>query len=305
MASTGHLEWMVPYNAGSIKAVGYKNGKKYLEQTRETTEKPAQLVLEPHKTGVLANGEDLAIFSVSAVDNKGRFVPTANNKVFFEIEGPAKIIGVGNGDNTCLEPDKYIDDVSVRNFINMKAKVVDGIENRLEISMGFDDGEWAFHFQIRDEIQKGTATVYRGTFNLPENLSDATVNLYYKAIGDEQVLYINGEPISEKLEKKSAERYSIELDKKILKTGENEFSIVATPYTVPNRWDAPNTNPGVIQVVVPAQQYNRSLFNGYAQVIVQTTKEPGTIVLKAYSENIKGTEFFLNSNKAELRPSVD
>lgn len=305
MEINGHIEWTVLYKAGSIKAVGYKNGKKQLEQTRETSGKPAQLVLEPHKTMLVADGEDLAIFSVSAVDNKGRFVPIANNQVYFEIEGPAKIIGVGNGDNTCLEPDKYIDEVSILHFHNMKAKVVDGIENRPEVALGFNDSEWVSHSQIRNEIQKGIATVYRGTFNLPENVSDAKVNLFYNAIGDEQVLYINGKTISENLDKKSGERYSFELDKKLLKAGQNEFSIVATPYTVPNRWDTPNTNPGVIQVIVPAKQYNRSLFSGYAQVLVQTSKEPGTIVLKAFSEGIKNTEFILNSKKTELRPSVD
>ena len=305
MEKNGHIEWMVPYKAGSIKAVGYKNGKKQLEQTRETTGKPAQLVLEPHKTNFVADGEDLAIFSVSALDNKGRFVPIANNQVYFEIEGPGKIIGVGNGDNTCLEPDKYIDDVSILYFHNMKAKVIDGIENRTEVALGFDDSEWKSHFQIRNEIQKGTASVYRGTFNLPENVLDAKVNLFYNAIGDEQILYINGKAISEKLEKKLGERYSFELDKKLLKAGQNEFSIVAKPYTVRNLWDSPNTNPGVIQVIIPAQQYNRSLFSGYAQVLVQTSKEPGTIVLKAFSEGVKSTEFILNSKKTELRSSVN
>ena len=40
------------------------------------------------------------------VDAQGRVVPTAGNKVAFSLSGPGKLIGVGNGDPTCLEPDK-------------------------------------------------------------------------------------------------------------------------------------------------------------------------------------------------------
>jgi beta-galactosidase len=33
-------------------------------------------------------------------------MPTASNEVSFELSGPGKIIGVGNGDPSCHEPDK-------------------------------------------------------------------------------------------------------------------------------------------------------------------------------------------------------
>jgi beta-galactosidase len=33
-------------------------------------------------------------------------VPTADNKVTFAISGPGSVIGVGNGDPSCHEPDK-------------------------------------------------------------------------------------------------------------------------------------------------------------------------------------------------------
>ncbi len=43
---------------------------------------------------------------VEILDAKGRLVPIADNKVRFNIEGAGKIIGVGNGDPSCHEPDK-------------------------------------------------------------------------------------------------------------------------------------------------------------------------------------------------------
>ena len=41
-------------------------------------------------------------------------MPTAGNKINFAIEGAGKIIGVGNGDPSCHEPDTYIAESSVK-----------------------------------------------------------------------------------------------------------------------------------------------------------------------------------------------
>jgi beta-galactosidase len=46
------------------------------------------------------------VINVSIVDAQGRPVPTAGNKVVFALNGPASVIGVGNGDPSCHEPDK-------------------------------------------------------------------------------------------------------------------------------------------------------------------------------------------------------
>jgi beta-galactosidase len=39
-------------------------------------------------------------------DTQNRVVPVATNLVDFELEGPGKILGVGNGDPSCHEPDR-------------------------------------------------------------------------------------------------------------------------------------------------------------------------------------------------------
>jgi len=40
------------------------------------------------------------------VDRQGQVVPEAANEISFKIAGPARVIGVGNGDPSCHEPDK-------------------------------------------------------------------------------------------------------------------------------------------------------------------------------------------------------
>ena len=55
------------------------------------------------------------------MDAKGRVVPDAGNLLRFELSGPGKIIGVGNGDPSDHEPDK----ASERRAFNGYAQVIE------------------------------------------------------------------------------------------------------------------------------------------------------------------------------------
>ena len=98
--------WGVPYQPGTLEAVGYRKGAAAAEAAVETTGKPVALRLEPDRPGLAADGEDAMPVTLYAVDEQGRRVPTANQLVQFAVEGPGELIGVGNGDPTCHEPDK-------------------------------------------------------------------------------------------------------------------------------------------------------------------------------------------------------
>lgn len=106
MPSRGHLEWQVKYAPGSLMARGYKNGQAVAEDMRETTGAPASIKLIPDRALIAADGRDVSVISVLALDAKNRIVPIADNEITFEIIGPARIIGVGNGDPSSHEADK-------------------------------------------------------------------------------------------------------------------------------------------------------------------------------------------------------
>jgi beta-galactosidase len=101
-----HLEWKVAYQKGSLVARGFTGGKLIGETKRETTGAPAAIQLSPDRAGIAADGEDISVVEVSVVDSQGRAVPDAANKISFTVSGPGSIIGVGNGDPSCHEPDK-------------------------------------------------------------------------------------------------------------------------------------------------------------------------------------------------------
>ena len=124
MQTNWFLDWNVIYQPGILSAKGYdENGKMILEAKVETTGAPTAIQLSPGQNTVSADGEDCSIVGVSIVDSKGRVVPTADNLIHFELGGPGKIIGVGNGDPSCHEPDQCEDNWQ-RSAFNGYAQVI-------------------------------------------------------------------------------------------------------------------------------------------------------------------------------------
>jgi beta-galactosidase len=102
----GHVEWKVNYESGVIEARGMKDGKVVMTEKRETTGPEVSIRLTADRTEIAADGEDVAILKVEALDKEGRAVPTAGNLIGFKVSGAGALLGVGNGDPNCQESDK-------------------------------------------------------------------------------------------------------------------------------------------------------------------------------------------------------
>jgi beta-galactosidase len=118
-----HLEWRVNYEPGILEAHGWRNGK-MLATKVETTGGPAAIQLTPDHSTIFADGEDVSVVTVTALDSAGREVPSADNLIHFEIQGAGKIIGVGNGNPSSHEPDKYLNGDYQRKLFNGKCEVI-------------------------------------------------------------------------------------------------------------------------------------------------------------------------------------
>jgi beta-galactosidase len=123
MPRNSHLQWTVNYEPGTLEAVAFKKGRR-LTKKIETTNTPAEVVITPYKTTMLADGKDATVINVSVIDREGREVPDANNLITFSISGDGKIIGVGNGDPSSHEPDKCADGAWQRSLFNGKCQVI-------------------------------------------------------------------------------------------------------------------------------------------------------------------------------------
>ncbi|MCM1451482.1 MAG: DUF4982 domain-containing protein [Clostridium sp.] len=95
----------VAYEPGTLEALAYKMGeKKPIARHRiETTEKMKKLDISSDNPEWRADGMDLQHVRILAVDSKNRHVAPEDTPLRFEVEGPAEIIGVTNGDMTSEE----------------------------------------------------------------------------------------------------------------------------------------------------------------------------------------------------------
>jgi beta-galactosidase len=123
MKKNGHLEWMVNYEPGILKAVAIKNGKR-LEAKQVTTGEAYEIVATPSKTTIDANGKDVVLVNFTVKDKNGNEVPDAMNLLSFKISNGGRIIGVGNGDPSSHEPDQFIDGNYQRKLFNGKCQVI-------------------------------------------------------------------------------------------------------------------------------------------------------------------------------------
>ncbi len=101
-----HVAWKVKYAPGTLQVRGYQGGREALTASRETTGAPAKIELRPDRQEIAADGEDVSILEVRVLDQQGRVVPVADNEIAFQVSGPGRLIGVGNGDPSSHEPDK-------------------------------------------------------------------------------------------------------------------------------------------------------------------------------------------------------
>jgi beta-galactosidase len=146
--------------------------------------------------------------------------------------------------------------------------------------------------------------VLRGTFEIAELANNTEVTLWPKALAEEESVYVNGHLIAQGVKRFDPVK-AYKLDNSILRQGKNVYAVVGTPLIERYQYDELNTDPGIIQVTKPAETWKRKLFNGLTQIIVQSTKEHGEIVLEAASDGLIKGEIKIQTEKVNLIPSIE
>ena len=307
MKRDSELKWKVAYAPGTLSARGYRDGKLAAEAKVETTGAPASVQLKPDHSEVAADGESVAVFTVSVADADGRIVPTAGNMVSFELNGPGRIRGVGNGDPSSHEPDTFVP-VSESRSIPVGGwrwkKVADPYPDSLaELGVAFDDSGWAATDVGADAGSLGLRekAIYRARFTVSAgDLEAEAVELVFGRIAGGISVYVNGHKVSGTIDGRTAAIFDV---KALLHPGENVVVVPTASYGA----DATGLSRGTslrLQATAPAVHWSRSTFNGLAEVIVQASKDPGSVTLTASSDGLKAASFQLNAVAAEGRPAV-
>ena len=92
-----HLSWDVPYEPGTLRAVGMKGGKTAIEAEISTTSEPAAISLSADRDTIRADRRDVVHITLKVLDAQNRLHPDAENEIALRIRGEGRLIGVDNG----------------------------------------------------------------------------------------------------------------------------------------------------------------------------------------------------------------
>ena len=302
------VEFQVPYQPGKLEAIGRKNGREIARFAVETTGAPAALEIIPDRKSLAGDGADAMPLTIRAVDDKGREVPTANLMVNFETRGPAAIIGVGNGDPNCHEKEKFLESTVPPLSLNSAwkwAAVKDFAANHLpEVETDFPDAAWqtADIAPERGPLPAGQHGVFRRTITLKsEDLAVPKIMLNLGTIDDRGHVYVNGRKVGEATTWEKPVQIDI---KPALREGNNVIAV-----SVFNESHDGGLGKGANLSFIGGKGstgWQRSLFNGLAQVIVQSERDgSGTFEIRATAPGLKPARIPIQITAAAAPPSVE
>ncbi len=293
MIKNDDLCWEVTYEEGFIKAVGEKDGEIVTALNTTPTEASA-ISLIPDKDQ-LSLDEEISVIKVEIKDTNDNVHPTADNMVYFDIEGDGEIIGVGNGNPTSTEPERFIKKV-VETDIE-KWFIIDG-ENKIPTGVNESNTLNYYDPSYQKPIPEGANELYRDDMrivwsvesNAPidtiEYETELTTSCETKYIefnrlyGDSEV-YLNGEKIGSK----SMVDYRPHRFYGNFKEGKN---VIRVKCFAPNDQKIGIYNSARIGRFEKAL-WHRKAFNGLALVLIKANGK-GEIKIKAHSKGLSSAE---------------
>jgi len=90
------IAWEVPFQAGTLEAVGLNGGKEVARFALKTSGRPHAIVATPSVT-TLKGQPDVVEITVQVVDDKGLPVFMADDEISCRIQGQARLLGMESG----------------------------------------------------------------------------------------------------------------------------------------------------------------------------------------------------------------
>ncbi len=312
MKPNSHLTWPVKYAPGTLSAKGFDAAGKVIAETKvETTGEATAVQLTPNRATINADGEDVSVITVSVADAQGRIVPVAQNKINFSIAGAGKILGVGNGDASSHEPDTFVAQAPVKSIAvgdwRWKLGPVPSKGTLIpEYGPDFDDSSWNVIKPKTDGdtgdqvLREGQTAVFRAHVKVTEaDLANIGVQVRFGGIDDHGWVFVNNQRVGESTDWSAQPAFDI---KRALHPGDNIIAV-----GVANGAGGGGLNSDVnVELVGKASVnlWSRSVFNGLAQILVQSSKEAGEIKLTASADGLKPVTTTITTQAGPARPSV-
>lgn len=94
-------DYQVPYEEGILTAAAYdEKDTEVAREEKRSFGNSQKIVITPENSSAEADGRDLFFFKISTEDDKGNPVENACDRVFVEVTGAGRLVGLDNGDST-------------------------------------------------------------------------------------------------------------------------------------------------------------------------------------------------------------
>ena len=279
----GHLQWTVPYAPGTLTARGYKGGEWVASDTVATTGDATAVRLTADRAQIRADGTDVAIVNVNVVDAEGRIVPTAGHRLDFEVEGAARLIGMGNGDPGSHEADKPTERHRYAALTGWRHRSAAAQADAAALVADAGADGWRDPFAWLPPEQQPADKAWnmaRATFARPVAAGGERVTLFIGDLGPGQSVYVNGRAITPR---QAEGLWLLDLEPSQLAERNTLAIVFPTPAEgTRQRFDEAQGGRrwATLRITTPAGPWQRSLFNGHAQVILQSTGTAGPATLR-------------------------
>lgn len=296
MPRNGHLSWPVTYAPGRLEARAYDHGQLVQTTVVETTGAATRLALHATRaSGEPPDGRELAMVTVSALDDAGRPVPVADQLVRFELTD-GTILGVGNGDPGSHEADRFVPTDTLLTVSGWRGRIAPpGTTQPADpstLSPMRELGRYRAPRPASGEIYDLT-----GTFTLASApAADTSIDLFLPSLGEHTTFWLNGRELTDNQgNADSGAHFTLAADE--LLVGVNRLQLLVTPTPsgpnrIPERDDL-----GTVRFRQPAPPPQRSLFNGLAQVIVELPAGGDAAKLTARAEGLADASLALPAAK--------
>jgi hypothetical protein len=185
---------------------------------------------------------------------------------------------------------------------NWRMKKVAGVKGCPEVARDFDEAGWE-DANVRAEtgpLEAEESAVFRGHVSVTDaDLASTNAVLHFGMIDDEGWIYVNGESVGESHDWRSEPAINI---RKFLFAGQNTIAVV-----VKNHDGRGGLNKGAaleFEKKPGPADWQRSAFNGLAEVIVQADQQAGEIKLSAAADGLDSSEMIIYAEPHLARPAV-
>jgi beta-galactosidase len=171
-----------------------------------------------------------------------------------------------------------------------------------ETTEQFDDSSWPAHNIVSESgpLNARQHGVFRSQFRVSEqDLSSGAIEINFGMIDEDGWVYVNGQRVGESHDWQTASIFDV---KRFLRAGENKVAVVVANYD-----GAGGVNKSAsLQFQEPPRLpvWKRSVFNGLAQIIVQSSKDAGEIKLTASSPGLQPATVVIRSEPGAIRAAI-